>query len=49
MTIPLTGNPQDPENGEAISAEGLLKQSLEDFGNVNVKIDAFRQSLPPRA
>jgi hypothetical protein len=49
MTIPLTGNPQDPENGEAISAEGLLKQSLEDFGNVNVKIDAFRRSLPPRA
>ena len=40
---------QDPENGEAISAEGLLKQALEDFGNVNVKIDAFRRSLPPRA
>jgi hypothetical protein len=40
---------ENPENSEAISAEVLLKKSLDEFGEVNKKIDAFRQSLPSGA
>jgi hypothetical protein len=40
---------RDPENSEAVSAEVLLEKSIEDFGSVNEKIEAFRKSLPAAA
>ena len=36
----------DPANSEALSAESLLQRSTNEFGSLNAKIDAFRQSLP---
>jgi len=51
LAPPLTDIPrilkavQDAENSEAIPAETLLERSTDDFGSLNQRIDAFRQSL----